>query len=106
MSDSFDSDDEEVRIFLKGLRRYITSRALLIYLFVGIATVVFGFIFYYLIVLFWDFSQIGPIILFILIMAGFFIGLAIGTKYTNILLVLPFFYRHQRCSSRFETYKN
>ncbi len=79
--------DEEVLHFLNGLRRYITARALAIYIIVGGATVAFGFIFYYF--LYWILPPIYSLLFFILIMIGFTVGLNVLLQRSLLIYHLP-----------------
>ena len=82
----YEYDDEE-RNFMKGLRRYITLRAIAIYIIVGGATVAFGFIFYYLI-----YALLPPnydILIFCLIMVGFVVGLNVLLQRSLLIHHLP-----------------
>jgi hypothetical protein len=86
MNKSIDYEDEEIGNFLKGLRRYITARAIAIYIIVGGATVAFGFIFYYF------FNALIPVYgvwLFILIMIGFIVGLNVLLQRSLLIYHLP-----------------
>jgi hypothetical protein len=86
MNKSIDYEDEEIGNFLKGLRRYITARAIAIYIIVGGATVAFGFIFYYF------FNTLIPVYgvwLFILIMIGFIVGLNVLLQRSLLIYHLP-----------------
>ncbi|NVM54914.1 MAG: hypothetical protein HWN66_14515 [Candidatus Helarchaeota archaeon] len=91
MNNSDAYEDEEVRNFLKGLRRYITSRAIVIYIIVAGATVAFGFIFYYLV--YYLFAalphQILSDLIFILIIVGFVIGLNLLLQRSLLIHHLP-----------------
>ncbi len=78
--------DEEVLKFLKGLRRYITLRAIAIYIIVGGATVAFGFIFYYLA---YSFLPLYADLTFILIMIGFVVGLNVILQRSLLIHHLP-----------------
>lgn len=79
-------EDDEVQNFLKGLRRYITLRAIVIYIIVGGATVGFGFIFYYLLGLL---PQPFNILLYILVMIGFVVGLNVLLQRSLLIHHLP-----------------
>ncbi|MFX1294427.1 MAG: hypothetical protein ACFFD2_06180 [Promethearchaeota archaeon] len=87
MNSSEDYDDEELRNFLKGLRRYITARALAIYIIVIGATIAFEFIFYF------AFYSILPssykVIILIVVMICFFIGLNILLQRSLLIHHLP-----------------
>ena len=87
MSNARDYDDEEVQKFLKGLRRYITARAIAIYIIVGAATVAFGFAFYYFL-----FAILPPtydILIFCLLMVAFVVGLNILLQRSLLIHHLP-----------------
>jgi hypothetical protein len=87
MSDPEAYEDEEVKNFLKGLRRYITARALAIYIIVGGATVAFGFMFYYL---FYGFLPLTyALIIFILVLIGFIVGLNLLLQRSLLIHHLP-----------------
>ena len=80
-------EDEEVQNFLKGLRRYITLRAIAIYIIVGGATVAFGFVFYHLI-----YALLPPTygaMTFILVMIGFVVGLNVLLQRSLLIHHLP-----------------
>lgn len=80
-------DDEEVLNFLKGLRRYITARALAIYIIIVGATVAFGFVFYYLL-----YEFLPPTLetlIFILVMIGFVVGLNVILQRSLLIHHLP-----------------
>ncbi|NVM27609.1 MAG: hypothetical protein HWN65_02100 [Candidatus Helarchaeota archaeon] len=87
MNDPAEYDDEELSLFLKGLRRYITARALLIYIFIGGATVAFGLIYYYSLYLL--LPSIHRDYFFILIMIGFIVGLNVVFQRSLFIHHLP-----------------
>jgi len=87
MSSSTDYEDEDVKKFLSGLRRYITARALAIYGIVVCATAIFGVIFYHL------FYAILPppyeFLIFILTLVGFVVGLNVLLQRSLLIYHLP-----------------
>lgn len=87
MSDLYISDDEEINNFLKGLRRYITARAMVIYIIVSIATVTFGFAFYYL--FFYILPPPYEILMFILLTIAFVVGLNVLLQRSLLIHHLP-----------------
>jgi hypothetical protein len=87
MSDLYAYDDEELNNFLKGLRRYITARAIAIYIIVGIATVAFAFAFYYL--FFFILPPPYELLMFILLMVAFVVGLNVLLQRSLLIHHLP-----------------
>ncbi|TFG05890.1 MAG: hypothetical protein EU536_00670 [Promethearchaeota archaeon] len=83
----YEEEDEEIRKFVRGLRRYITLRAVLIYIIVGIATVGFGFTFYYLL-----YALLPPSyedLIFALLMVAFVVGLNLVLQRSLLIHHLP-----------------
>ncbi len=87
MNSPVDDADEEVKKFLKGLRRYITLRALAIYIIVATATVAFGFMFYYLFYIF--LPPTYDLVIFILVLIGFIVGLNVLLQRSLLISHLP-----------------
>jgi len=87
MSDLYTADDEELSNFLKGLRRYITARAVAIYIIVAIATVAFAFAFYYL--FFFLLPPPYELLSFILLMIAFVVGLNVLLQRSLLIHHLP-----------------
>jgi hypothetical protein len=80
-------DDEDIRNFVQGLRRYITLRAVAIYIIVGAATLSFGIAFYYLL-----YSLLPPNyedVIFMGVMIIFVVGLNIILQRSLLIRHLP-----------------
>ncbi|MHA1264187.1 MAG: hypothetical protein ACTSRS_03040 [Candidatus Helarchaeota archaeon] len=88
MSDGHNAEvDEDVQKFLNGLRKYITLRAVAIYIIVAIATVGFGISFYYLI-----YALLPPPyedIIFTIVLITFIVGLNVILQRSLLIHHLP-----------------
>ncbi|MHA1277880.1 MAG: hypothetical protein ACTSQI_18090 [Candidatus Helarchaeota archaeon] len=87
MNKTLEEEDEEVQKFLRGLRRYITLRAVVIYIIVLCATVIFGVIFYYVFYAF--LSPSYALGIFILVLVGFIVGLNVLLQRSLLIFHLP-----------------